>query len=121
MKDLISHFYLPKSLQRQKRYHRRGMYKPRDTKIWSFICWIDNIFDYLKKLPPFRVVQCLPEDKILELVYFSLLKECQKELIIQGFESATQGLTELVKFCEQLDTAEKHFQTQGEGNHQNKK
>ena len=43
MKDLISHFYPPKSLQIQKRYPRRGLYKPCDTKIRYFICQIDEM------------------------------------------------------------------------------
>ena len=33
MKDLIYHFFPPKALQHQKRYLRRGIYKPCDTKI----------------------------------------------------------------------------------------
>ena len=77
--------------------------------------------EYFEPPPPFGAGQCLPEDEILELVELSLPKECQKELIIQGFESATQGLTELVDFCECLKTAEEIFQTKCEGNHQNKK
>ena len=76
--------------------------------------------EYLEKLPSFGEVQRLPEDEIIKLVDFSLPKEWQKELIIQGFNSVTQGLTGIVKFCERLETAEKIFQTQGEGNHQNK-
>ena len=76
--------------------------------------------DYLEKFPPFGAGQCLPEDKILKLVEFSVPKEWQKELIIQGFDSSTQGLTELVELYERLKTAEEIFQTQGEGNHQNK-
>ena len=77
--------------------------------------------EYLEKFPPFRAGQCLPEDEILELVEFSLLKEWQKEVIIQGLYSTTQGLTELVKFCERLETAEEILKTQGEGNQQNRK
>ena len=36
MKDLISHFSPALALQRQKRYLRRGVYKPCDTKIRYF-------------------------------------------------------------------------------------
>ena len=78
MKDLISHFFFPKALQRQKRYLRRGLYKPRDTKIQDFICRIDNIVEYLKKLPPLGAGQRLPNDDILNMVELSLRKECQK-------------------------------------------
>ena len=33
MKDLISHIFPPKALQRQKRYLRREIYKPCSTNI----------------------------------------------------------------------------------------
>ena len=79
------------------------------------------MIEYLDSLPPSRQRQRLPENKILDMVEFSLPKECQKELIIQDFDSATQGLTDLIEFCDCLETAEEIFQTQGEGNHQNKK
>ena len=75
--------------------------------------------EYLEKFPPFGTWQRPPYNKILDLVEFSLPKEWQKELIIQGFDSVTQGLTELVEFFERLDTAEEIFQTQGDGNNKN--
>ena len=70
MKDLISHFFPPKALQRQKRYLRRGLYKPCKTKIQDFIYWIDDMVEYLEKFPPFGAGKTPPEDKILELVEF---------------------------------------------------
>ena len=51
---------------------------------------------------------------------FSLLKEWQKQLIIQELDSATQGLTEIVYFYERLETAKEIPPTQGEVNYQNK-
>ena len=74
----------------------------------------------LKNFPPFREVKRLPDDEILELAEFSLPKERKKELMIQGFDSATQGLTELINFCERPETAENFFHMQGEVNHQKK-
>ena len=106
MKDLISHIFPPKALQRQKRYLRRGVYKSCDTNIRYFICHIDKMVNYLGKFPPFGAVQSLSEDEILDLVEFSLSNEWQKELIIQGFDSATQGLTNIVEFCKHLENAE---------------
>ena len=55
------------------------------------------------------------------MVEFSLPKEWQKELIIQGFDSANLGFAELAEFCERLETAEEIFHTQGEVNHQKRK
>ena len=50
------------------------------------------MIDYMNNFSSFGVGQRSPEDGILDLVEFSLPKELQKELIIQGFDSATQGL-----------------------------
>ena len=54
--------------------------------------------EHLKKLPTFGAGKRLPENEILELVELSLPREWQKYLIIQGFDSETQGLTYIVKF-----------------------
>ena len=105
MKYLIFHFPPPKALQCQKRYLRRGLYKPCNTNIRYFIFSIDKMVEYLEKFPPFGSGQRLPEYEILELVEFSLPKNWQKELIIQGFDSTTKGLTELVEFYKFLKTA----------------
>ena len=75
IKDMISHLFPPKALQCKKRYLIRGLYKPRDTKIWNLICQIDNVVEYLEKFPLFGEGQCLPEDEILEIVDFLLPKE----------------------------------------------
>ena len=75
MKDLIYHFFPPKSLQLQKRYLSRDMYKPRYTKIRDFIWYIDEMVEYLEKFPPFGEGQRVPYDKILNMVEFSLLKK----------------------------------------------
>ena len=75
MKDLISHFFLPKALQRQKRYLIRGIYKPCNTNIRDFICPIGDMVKYLAKLTSFGSGKGLPEDKIIKLVDFLLPKE----------------------------------------------
>ena len=38
---LFNCFFPPEALQRQKRYLLRGLYKPRNTKIWDFVCRVD--------------------------------------------------------------------------------
>ena len=120
MEDLITDLFPPNALQRQKRYLRRGVYKTHKTKIWEFICRIEKMVDYLKKFPSFGIGQGLLDDEILQLVEFLLPGEWQKELIIKGFDSATQSLTELVELCEILETANEIFHMQGEGRYQNK-
>ena len=73
--------------------------------------------EYLKKFRSSGIGQGLPDEKILKLVELSVNREWQKEIIIKDFDSVNQGLTELVEFCERLETAERNFQTQGEVQH----
>ena len=68
MKDFIGHLLPPKALQLQKRYLRRGLYKPHDTKIRYFIIRVNKMVDHLKKLAPFVSEQRLAYDEILEIV-----------------------------------------------------
>ena len=89
----------------------RELYKTCGNKTRYFICRVNKMVNYLDKFLPFGARQHPLEDEILELGESSLPKEWQKELIIQGFDSATQVLTELVEFFECLETAEEIFQT----------
>ena len=98
MKDLITHLFPPKVFRRHKRYLQRRLYKTWNTKNRYFICHIDEMVEYLEKFRPFGAGKRLLDDNVIELVEFSLPKEWQKQLIIQVFDSASQGLTELVKF-----------------------
>ena len=77
--------------------------------------------EYPKKFPPLGAKQRLLDDKIIKLTELSLLKEWQKQLIIQVFDSATHELTDIVEFRESLETAKDIFHMQGEGKHKNKK
>ena len=68
MEDFIAHFFPSKVLKSQKRYLRRGLYKPCDRNIREFICRIDEMVEYLEKFLPFGTGQHLPDDEILMLV-----------------------------------------------------
>ena len=67
VKDVISQFFPPKALQRQKRYLPRGLYKTRDINIREFIFAIDEIIKHLEKFPLFEANQGFPKYEILEL------------------------------------------------------
>ena len=77
----------------------------------QFICRIYYIVKYLDIFPLLRANQSLTEDLILDIVEFLLPQEQQNELLIKGFDSATQGFTEIVEFCEFFETSEEIFQT----------
>ena len=70
MKYFITNFFPPNTLQRQKRYLQRWLYKPRNTKIRDFIFYIDKMVEYFRKFPPYVVGQRLHDYEILNLVEF---------------------------------------------------
>ena len=82
---------------------------------------VSGILSSVQNLPTFGDEQFIPKDEMLEIMDLSLPEEWQKQMIIQGFDSATQGLAQLVGFCESLETAEEIIRAKGEGNHQIKK
>ena len=53
------------------------------------------------------------------MVEYLLHMEWHKELIIQEFKFATQGLTEIIEFYKHLDTTKEISQMLGERQHQN--
>ena len=84
IKDLIANFFLPKALQRQKRYLQRGLYKPRDINIRDFIWKIDEMVEYLGKFPPFGAGQSLSDYNIIHIVDFSSPKDWQNNWSSMG-------------------------------------
>ena len=64
--------------------------------------------------------QVLPEDETINSIEFSLLREWQNQLLMQGFDSSNRTLIKILEFCERLEKAEEIFQDKGYGSHPNK-
>ena len=64
MKYFIAHLFSPKALLIQKRYLQMVLYKPFDKKIREFICWIDEMVEYLEKFLPFGIGQGLSDNDV---------------------------------------------------------
>ena len=88
IQDLIYNLLPPKVPQQQKRYLLHGLYNYQKTKTCDFICRVNEIVKYIDHFPPFGDYQGLPEDEILNLMEFALPQECQKEILVQGFDSS---------------------------------
>ena len=116
---MIKHFSPQKSLIRQKRYMRRALFKPRHLKTREFVARVRELNEYLKMFPLFGNGQELPEDEILEIIEFSLPQDWQRTMLVQGFDSATASVRDLVDLCERLECAEEIYS--GGANPTNKK
>ena len=75
---------------------------------------------YLEYFSPFSQHQGLPEDDLIDIVYFALPCEWQKQLLVQDYESSGKDLYEIFELCERLDTAKDIYDNQGERKKHNK-
>ena len=71
--------------------------------------------DYLEYFLPFGWNKGLPKNDILELVDFSLQRKWQNQPLIQGFNTATNILSNIVYFYKNLETIEYIFNEKVDG------
>ena len=77
--------------------------------------------EYMQDFPTYGNNQGLPGDYIIEFMEYSLPCEWQKQLLVQGFDSSTKKLYELIDFCKHMETAEEIYYGNGELTHHDKK
>ena len=77
--------------------------------------------EYMQDFPTYGNNQGLPGDYIIEFMEYSLPCEWQKQLLVQGFDSSTKKLYELIDFCNHMETAEEIYYGNGELTHHDKK
>lgn len=58
--------------------------------------------DYLENTSQFGKNQRLTEDEIIDIMDYSLPRDFQRQLLVQGFDSGGKDLCKLVEFCEHL-------------------
>ena len=116
---MVNHFFPPKPLQLQKRYHHWGLFKPQDSNIRNFIFSVNDIAEYLEHSPQFRKYQVFPEYEINDLVKFYLLRKWQRKLLVQGSDSYANILNNIIEFCKRLKTANEIFHDEGDVSHSN--
>jgi hypothetical protein len=96
-----------KVLQKQRKYMRRYMRKPRDMTIRQFVNAVTRMNnDELPYLPPFEANQSLPEDDIIEIVLHACPNSWIQEMDRQDFDSDRHTLPELLQFLERIESLE---------------
>ena len=81
----------------------------------AIICRISYIVKYMDNLPTFGKYQGFTDDKIIDLVKFSLPCKLQKKLLIQGFNFSTKSFNVIVDLFKRLDMAKDIFHEKGDG------
>ena len=111
---MTKHVFPTNALQKQKRYMRRYMRKPRGIGIKEYDARLTELNEYLKwfcddetadNICP-RQDQSLDADELLDIVYFSIPNKWSKQLIVQGFNATEKSREDLVAFCERMEECE---------------
>ena len=111
---VTKHIFPRNALQKQKRYMRRFMRKPRWMNVKEYNARLEELVEYLEwfcdsvnaTTPCPRPDQKLKKDEILDILYFSIPAKWTKQAIIQGFNTLEKDRDEFVAFCERLKECE---------------
>jgi hypothetical protein len=97
-----------KVLAKQKRWMRRNMRKPLDMSVREYanrLMTINN--DEITKLPPaFDDTQKLSDDEIIDILTSGIPKSWIREMDKQNFDPTEGTITEVLNFCERMESAE---------------
>jgi hypothetical protein len=101
-----------KVLAKQKRWMRRNMRKPADMSVREYanrLITINN--DELTELPPFDGAnQRLSDDEIIDILTSGIPKSWIREMDKQNFDPTEGTITEVLNFCERMESSEEGFE-----------
>ena len=112
MQGQTGNFFSLKLLQHQKRYPCWVLFNPQVMKV--HLPYV-QYFNYPEHLTQFGTSQLIPDNEIIKLVDFTLPCNWHKKILVQGFNSTSNSLNELVEFCEHLEAPGEIFQDKGDG------
>ena len=85
---------------------RRSLLKSRKQTTREFVARLQELNSKLDKFPPFKSNQSFKDDKLVEVLQYSLPAAWQREMRLQGFVPEEKTLSEVVKFCERMEVVE---------------
>ena len=112
--EVTKHVFPNCALQKQKRYMRRALRKPRDMSIKEYDARLEELNNMLKwfcdevdntRLCP-RIGQKIDTDEMKDILYFSIPNKWHKQAIVQGFNTLDKDRDEIVAFCERMEECE---------------
>lgn len=106
MNELAKHFFPKSAIAKQKRALRRNWTKPRAMNEREYVAETLAAVSDLKYYPDWQAAQTLAEDELVDIVDCGNPAGWQEQMLLQGFDISEHTLTELLEFCERLETAE---------------
>ena len=109
-----------KVLEKQKACMRRHMRKPQGMTTREYVNHLVRINEQeIIHLPPFRgTLQAFSEDELKDIITYGLPKSWERERVKFDFDLYRSSLSQLVDFCERLESSEDQ---NGHGKQDNKK
>ena len=106
VQKLTEYFFPIRALETQKRFMRRNLLKVRGQTIREFVARIQELNSKLEQFPPFKPDQAFKDDKLVEIIEYSLPAVWQRKMRIQGFVPQDKTVLEILKFCERMEIVE---------------
>jgi hypothetical protein len=106
LRALATHVFPPRALQRQKRYMRRYLRKPKDMTIKQYLARYNELNATLTHFPPFAENQRLPDDEIIQHVATAIPDSWKKQMLLQNWDPIDHTLQEFAEFCERIELTE---------------
>ena len=106
MEALTKHVFPNKALQKQKRYMRRVLRKPRELSTRDFVSRVCEINNLLTQFPGATNESKLPDDELLDLLEFGMPNSWQRSMTLQDFDPVDHSIQEFVSFCERLEATD---------------
>ena len=106
LRDVTTHVFPQRALNRQKRYMRRYMRKQVGMSTREFAARLAELNAYLADFPPFENDQGLAQDEIIDILEFGVPNAWQRNMVLQGFDPMLHTPSEFVEFCERHEFTE---------------
>lgn len=103
---LTSHVFPNRSLAIQRRYMRRYMRKPKETKIREYLARVVELNSYLPLFPGGDDNAKLSDDELCDILEFATPASWQRQMTLQAFDPLEHTPQEVVEFCERLEVTE---------------
>ena len=110
LNEMITDLVPTGSLERVKRYMRRGCRKPSNMKIRMFIAHLTRINNTeLPLLPPHTQANSLGDDEIIEIIMYAIPNSWNKKLREQGKDPVLMTREDFFKALENIESSETDF------------
>ena len=123
VQEVTKYFFPEQALIDQKRFLRHYNCKKPSMMVREYVARLQDINQKLNQFPPFAANQAMSDNKLIEILEYSMPHVWNVEMRAHGFVPHTKTLSEVVEFYERTEILEKVRGVnlhQGQGNSKQK-